>query len=286
VTTRAGVTSPIPGFAGQGLLSRHHWETTPFAQVIWVCLPNTADWVSQLAKAGVIRPSTKPQCVLIERVLWTNWPSLQVFTAGSRVSSLNASICACPSDVNRRSGHHRKVQSRGRFSNFSRGTVRAARGERLADADDQRVSILPTDPVAAGRFRGSLWRRSIRRGADRVIHPPTTPPVPHFFTTPRPRAWSTAEATNRRCSLLPQLEFDGPDLLQGSLSELKLAVQRQATPGRILLRDKLTFLAGVTGCLCATLLMLLLNTACSKSTLGHRRVLRVAKVCRDLPAMT
>jgi hypothetical protein len=52
---------------------------------------------------------------------------------------------------------------------------------------------------------------------------------------------------------VPQLEFESPDLLQGTLSEFKLAVQRQATPGRIMLRDKLTFLAGVTGCLCAPL---------------------------------
>ncbi len=72
---------------------------------------------------------------------------------------------------------------------------------------------------------------------------------------------------HNRCPLLAQLEFDGPDLLQGSLSELKLAVQRQATPGRILLRDKLTFLAGVTGCLCATPLVLRAFTVtCSSAT--------------------
>lgn len=46
-----------------------------------------------------------------------------------------------------------------------------------------------------------------------------------------------------------ELEFSGPDILEGTMTDVAAALRRIATPSRILLRDKLTFMAGVIGAL-------------------------------------
>jgi len=60
---RGGLT--LAGLAGKGYSAVTTWRTEPFAQVIRVTVPQSADWVLQVAMAGVVAPCTELACVLI-----------------------------------------------------------------------------------------------------------------------------------------------------------------------------------------------------------------------------